>query len=183
MNYFIDIRIIPDTEMRDNLLMNSVYTKLHKVLVGRAATDIGVSFPQWKVLLGGVLRIHGTMDSLTLQEQSNWRGELADYCNVSEITPVPANCQYRTISRKQPTMTQAKLNRLLKRGSITEVEVKQYKAKMFMKGLHSPYLELQSGSNGHKYRRYIEFGELQATPKAGRFDPFGLSKTAAVPWF
>ena len=80
-------------------------------------------------------------------------------------------------------MTQAKFNRLLKRGSITEDEAKQYKAKMFTKGLDNPYLELQSHSNGHKHRRYIQFGELLDSPITGEFDQFGLSKTATIPWF
>ena len=108
---------------------------------------------------------------------------MSGYCNVSDILPVPDLVQYRTVSRKQSNMTQSKFNRLIKRGSITEAEAKQYKAKMFTKGLDNPYLELQSGSNGHKHRRYIEFGELLDNPVAGEFDQFGLSKTATVPWF
>jgi CRISPR-associated endonuclease Csy4 len=80
-------------------------------------------------------------------------------------------------------MSQAKLNRLLKRGSINEQDAKQYKARMFTKGLDNPYLELTSGTNGHKHRRYIEFGELLTQPISGKFDQFGLSKTATVPWF
>lgn len=183
MDYYIDIKLNPDDEMRANVLMNKVYTKLHMVLFDSTAVDIGVSFPQWKVMLGRVLRIHGTVDSLATLKQANWLGGLAGYCNVSEMTPIPDNCQHRTINRKQSTMTQAKLNRLLKRGSITAEEVQEYKAKMFTKGLDNPYLELQSGSNGHKHRRYIEFGELQAKPIAGQFDQFGLSKTATIPWF
>eukprot|EP00919_Chromeraceae_sp_WS-2016_P030729 GHVR01072783.1.p2 GENE.GHVR01072783.1~~GHVR01072783.1.p2 ORF type:complete len:109 (-),score=10.40 GHVR01072783.1:906-1232(-) len=108
---------------------------------------------------------------------------MAGYCNVSEGLPVPEGVQFRRVSRKQANMSQAKLNRLLKRGSITEDKAKQYRTKMFTKGLDNPYLELQSGSNGHKHRRYIEFGELQVSSAAGDFDQFGLSKTATVPWF
>lgn len=54
---------------------------------------------------------------------------------------------------------------------------------MFSQGLDAPYLELQSASNGHRHRRYIEFGELLDAPVRGEFDSFGLSKTATVPWF
>ncbi|MEE9356016.1 MAG: type I-F CRISPR-associated endoribonuclease Cas6/Csy4 [Methylococcaceae bacterium] len=80
-------------------------------------------------------------------------------------------------------MTEAKLRRLIKRGSITEDEIKTYKAKMFQQGLDNPYLELESTSNGHKHRRYLQFGEIIAEPVAGKFDQFGLSKTTTVPWF
>jgi len=54
---------------------------------------------------------------------------------------------------------------------------------MFTQGLDNPYLELESGSNGHKHRRYIQFGELLDAPVKGEFDQFGLSKVATVPWF
>ncbi len=80
-------------------------------------------------------------------------------------------------------MSQSKLNRLLQRGSITEDDVKNYKAKMFSRGLDNPYVELVSGSNGQRHRRYIEFGELLDNPVAGEFDQFGVSKTATVHWF
>ena len=80
-------------------------------------------------------------------------------------------------------MTQSKLNRLIKRGSISQEQVKEYRTKMFTKGLDNPYVELVSGSNGQKHRRYIEFGPLLANPTEGAFDQFGLSKTATVPWF
>ena len=83
----------------------------------------------------------------------------------------------------QANMSQAKLNRLIKRGSITEADAQQYRVKMAGQHFQGPYLELQSASNGQKHRRYIEFGPLLGNPVVGEFDQFGLSKTATVPWF
>jgi len=80
-------------------------------------------------------------------------------------------------------MTESKLRRLIKRGSISEEEVKQYRIKMFQGGLENPYVELKSMSNGQMHRRFIEFGELQDKSVEGRFDFFGLSKEATIPWF
>jgi len=80
-------------------------------------------------------------------------------------------------------MTEAKLRRLIKRGSITQDEIKGYKAKMFQQGLDNPYLELESTSNGHKHRRYLVFGEPSKSAALGKFDFFGLSKIATIPWF
>lgn len=183
MNSYIDIEIKPDAEMRENVLLNKVYAKLHKALCDLKATDIGVSFPSYKVMLGRVLRIHSSDQKLGKLMGANLLGGLSGYCVVSNIQTVPDSAQYRTVSRIQSNMTQAKLNRLIKRGSITESEVKVYKAKMFSIGLDNPYLELESGSNGHKHRRYIQFGEILARPVAGSFDQFGLSKTATVPYW
>lgn len=183
MKHYIDITLLPDAEIPATVIMNATYTKLHKALCDFDSVNVGVSFPKYKVTLGHTLRLHGNQSDLAALQQQNWLGGMSGYCNLSEVLLIPENVQHRTISRKQSTMTQAKLNRLIKRGSITEGEIKQYKAKMFTKGLDNPYLELQSSSNGHKHRRYLEFGELRANPVEGVFDQFGLSKTATIPWF
>ena len=183
MDSYIDITIKPDEEMRENVLLNKVYTKLHKILSEQKLTDVGVSFPRFKVLLGNVIRLHGVEARLLELEAMNWRGGLSGYCDVSAAQKVPEGTAYRTISRKQSNMTEAKLRRLIKRGSISPEAAKAYKAKMFKKGLDNPYLELESTSNGHKYRRYIQFGELRSKPVEGGFDQFGLSKTSTVPWY
>jgi CRISPR-associated endonuclease Csy4 len=183
MDHYIDIKLLPDAEIPATVLMNAIYAKLHKALCDIGSKVMGVSFPKYKVTLGNVLRIHSATSDLNNLQGINWLGGMNGYCNVSEITPIPADTQFRTVSRKQTTMSQAKLKRLVKRGSIPEDEIKQYKAKMFTKGLDNPYVELVSGSNGQKHRRYIEFGELLDNPVDGEFDQFGLSKTATVPWF
>jgi len=183
MEYFIELKIKPDAEMRGNLLLNKVYSKLHKALFTLKSTEIGISFPRFKIMLGDVIRLHGTEVKLAELQSSDWLGGLIGYCAVSSIQKIPTDVMYRNISRKQANMTEAKLRRLIKRGSISQDEAKGYKAKMFQQGMDNPYLELQSGSNGHKHRRYLKFGELSSQPVEGEFDQFGLSKTATVPWF
>jgi CRISPR-associated endonuclease Csy4 len=183
MKHYVEIVIQPDDEMRENVLLNKVYSKLHKALFTLKTTEIAVSFPKYKVLLGNVMRIHGTESKLSELQDTNWLGGLSGYCQVSSIQTVPDDVSYKIISRIQSNMTEAKLRRLIKRGSISETKIKQYKVKMFQKGLDNPYFELQSNSNGHKHRRYIQFGELRKEAKKGVFDSFGLSKNATVPWF
>jgi len=183
MDHYIDIKIKPDAEMRENILINKVYAKLHKALYTMSSNKIGVSFPECKVVLGRVIRLHGRVEDLSVLQSQNWLGGLVGYCELGEITHVPQSAKHRVISRKQTTMSQAKLNRLIKRGSIPECEVKAYKAKMFSKGLDNPYVELESGSNGNRHRRYFQFGEVMDIPVDGVFDSFGLSKSATVPWF
>ncbi len=183
MDHYIDIVLKPDAEMRENEILNQVFTKFHKALFRLKSTEIGVSFPKLKVKLGDVLRIHGGDEHLTKLQELNWLDGIAGSCEVSDLLPVSENVLYRTVSRKQPTMTKAKLNRLIKRRSIKSEDVKQYKAKMFQQSLDNPYLELQSGSNGHFHRRFITFSELVEAPNFGEFDQFGLSNTATIPWF
>lgn len=183
MNYYIDIQIQPDAEMRENELLNKVYAKLHKALFDLQSADIGVSFPDYKILLGRTLRIHATENRLSELQALNWLGGLSGYCKVSAIKPIPENVQYRTVSRVQSTMSEAKLQRLIKRKTIAESDIKHYKAKMFQKGLDNAFVELQSTSNKQQYRFYFTFGELCDIATEGEFNQFGLSKTATIPWF
>jgi len=183
MIFYIDIRLTPDDEIPVYFIRNKIYTKLHKALFTLKSTDIGVSFPKCRLKLGDVIRIHGSRDKLMALQALNWLGGLIGYCEVSDITHVPEQVKFRTVSRKQSNMTESKSRRLLKRGTLSQEEVKRYKAKMFAQGLDNPYMEMESGSNGHKHRRYIQFGELLDTPVSGEFDQFGLSKQATVPWF
>jgi len=183
MDKYINIKIKPDAEMRENVLLNKVYSKLHKALFTLKSTHIGVSFPAYRVKLGDVIRLHGNETGLAELQKTNWLGGLSGYCEVSEIQSTPSDAQYRRVSRKQPNMTAAKLRRLIKRGSINVDEVKQYKAKMFTQGIDKPYLELESSSNRNNHRRYIEFSDLYGESIDGDFDQFGLSKKATIPWF
>lgn len=183
MNYYIDIKLLPDAELSAPVLMNTIYSKLHKALCDIGSKAVGVSFPKYKGVLGNILRLHGSQSDLATLQKKSWLGGMSGYCQQSDIQLVPTGTKFRTVSRQQPTMSAAKLRRLTKRGSITEEDIKSYKAKMFTKGLDNPYVELISGSNGQRHRRYIEFGPLLDKPVSGSFDQFGLSKTATVPWF
>ncbi|MBL4765835.1 MAG: type I-F CRISPR-associated endoribonuclease Cas6/Csy4 [Colwellia sp.] len=183
MDHYIDIKTIPDAEMRESVLLNKVYTKFHKALCDLKSNRIGISFPEYRIKLGRLIRIHGDQSILNDLQGLNWLGGLSGYCKVSDIVKVPEKCKYRVISRKQANMTEAKLRRLIKRGSIKPEEIKAYKAKMFSQGLDYAFLELESSSNGHNHRRFIEFDHLLENALAGEFDQFGLSKTATIPWF
>ncbi len=189
MNEYFDIGLKPDAEMKLNELLNKVYSKFHKALSDLNANDIGVSFPEYKVLLGKTIRAHSSKNRLVELQELEWLGGLSGYCDVTDIQKVPNTAQHCTISRWQHNMSEAHLRRLIKRAevrgeSISEEEIKAYRAKMFKQQMtERSYIELQSGSNGHKHRRYIQFGELVDEPVKGEFDTFGLSKVATIPWF
>lgn len=183
MEHYIDISIFPNSEFSETVLMNALYSKFHKALWALHSTSIGVSFPKYHTILGSILRIHGEKKTLQQLHDLDWQGNMSDYCMVSAILSVPVYTKFRTVSRIQPTMHQSKLRRLIKRGSIPENEISQYEEKMLSRYVDHPYVELRSGSNGHRHRRYIALGQLLEQPIPGEFDQFGLSKTATVPWF
>lgn len=183
MNYYLEITLLPDAEIPLNFLWEKLYAKLHKALCDLNSDDIGVSFPEYKITLGKTLRIHGTENRLNELQALNWLGGLIGYCKLSAIQKIPENRQYRTISRIQSTMTSAKQQRLIKRGTLADGEIKRYKVKMFEKSLDNPFIELQSTSNKQQYRLYFAFGALSETSTEGKFNQFGLSQNATVPIF
>ncbi len=183
MNYYIDIKLMPKKEIRENVLLNQVYTSFHKRLYDLKSNDIAVSFPEYRLKLGRLFRIHGSKEALEKLQAKEWLGKYAEFCKVSNIEVIPEKVQYRTVSRVQQNMTEAKLRRLIKRGNIPEEDIKKYRIKMFQGGLDNPYVELVSMSNGQRHRRFIEFGELQEVEVKGEFDLFGLSKVSTIPWF
>jgi len=183
MNYYIDIKLMPKKEIRENVLLNQVYTSFHKRLYDLKSNNIAVSFPEYRLKLGRLFRIHGSIEALEKLQEKDWLGKYAEFCKVSKIEAIPEKIQYRTVSRVQQNMTEAKLRRLIKRGNIPEEDIKKYRIKMFQGGLDNPYVELRSMSNGQMHRRFMEFGELEGTEVKGEFDLFGLSKVATVPWF
>ncbi|PHS58740.1 MAG: type I-F CRISPR-associated endoribonuclease Cas6/Csy4 [Sulfurimonas sp.] len=183
MNYFINIKLNPSKEIQENIWLNHLYTNFHKRLYDLKVDSIGVSFPKYRLKLGNVFRIHGSQTDLGMLQEVDWIKEPLKFCYISEISLVPDGVEYRTVSRIQTTMSQSKLKRLIKRGTIKDKDIKGYKAKLFQKSLDNPYVELTSMSNGQRHRRFIQFSKLQKNSIIGKFDTFGLSKIATVPWF
>ncbi len=187
MDHYQNVTLLPDPELTAPILMNALYSKLHKALCDLSTTQIGVSFPEADKTLGTCLRLHSDAAALKRLASTDWVGAMSGYCSLGEIKPVPGNVNYRAVFRRQPTMSAAKLRRLAARGSITEAEFEGYMAKASQRQRRMckqlPYVELVSGSTGQRHRRYIEQGALCETPTAGLFDQFGLSRGATIPWF
>lgn len=183
MTHYIDIKLNPNKEIRENVLLNQLYSAFHKRLYDLKSKSIGVSFPEYRLKLGRLFRIHGSKEDLERLQEKDWIGKYGAYCKVSIIEEVPNGVNYRTVYRVQQNMTEAKLRRLIKRGTISEEDIKKYRIKMYQGGLENPYVELVSMSNGQRHRRFIAFGELQNNEVKGEFDLFGLSKTSTIPWF
>ncbi|MBE3662718.1 type I-F CRISPR-associated endoribonuclease Cas6/Csy4 [Vibrio navarrensis] len=183
MDSYIDIHLRPDAEMNEAELGSKVYTKFHKALVKLNTNQIAMSFPDANLKLGQLFRVHGPVSLLNDLQGLCWLGPLVGYCQISEVLSVPEQVQYRVISAKRRNLSSAKLRRLIARGSINKEGEQRYKKKMLSQSIKAPYLDLQSGSTGQKYRKFFEFGEMRSIPTSGKFDSYGLSQSATVPWF
>lgn len=185
MNSYVDIIYKKNKDIRQNIWLNELYTSFHKRLFDIYSKNIGISFPNFHLTCGDILRVHGSCKDLQKLFEVDWLRDLKEICKVSEIQDVPENIQFINVSRQQATMTNSKLKRLLKRGSISEDEVKKYQIKMLQeKSLDNPFVEIISESSKQKHRRYFKFSTPTSEFRAGEFDSFGLGKDGAnVPWF
>lgn len=183
MDSYIDIKLMPDAEMREAELSSKVFTKFHKALATLGTNQIGISFPLVNYKLGQLFRIHSGRGLLSELQSLNWLGPLSGYCQISEITTVPAQVNYRVVSAKRSNLSTSKLKRLVARGTIDKEGEKRYKIKMLSQGFNNPYLDLFSSSTGQVHRKFFEFGEIKHEAVEGVFDSHGLSKTGTIPWF
>jgi CRISPR-associated endonuclease Csy4 len=184
MEHYIEIRLLPDPEFPETVLINALFAKLHRTLVEAGQGGLGISFPDAKKNLGGKLRLHGNVKALERFNEINWRKGLTDYTEVTPITPVPANCRYRIVSRVQAKSSSERLyRRSVKKGWLTTEEAQTKINESKVQRLRQPFVQLKSLSTGQSFRLFIEQGELLDSPQEGQFSAYGLSCSATVPWF
>ncbi|MBX2858733.1 MAG: type I-F CRISPR-associated endoribonuclease Cas6/Csy4 [Cellvibrionaceae bacterium] len=144
---------------------------------------VGVSFPQFAKTLGEQLRLHGPQNDLQALVAAPWFNGLTDYCQMDDIRPTPASVQYRTVRRVQTKSAANKRKRSVAKGWLNTEEAMAKIPATAQRSLTLPYLQLNSGSTGQHMRIFIEHGPLQSEPSSGRFNTYGLSSTATIPWF
>ena len=107
MTHYIDIELLPSKELRENVLLNQIYSSFHKRLYDLKSNDIALSFPNYKSNLGRLFRIHGKIEVLEKLNEEDWPGNYKKFCKVSPIDIVPLDVKYRIVSRIQQNMTES----------------------------------------------------------------------------
>jgi CRISPR-associated endonuclease Csy4 len=182
MDYYQQITLLPDPEFPEPLLINALIAKLHRALHDVGEGEVGVSFPNLNKTLGSILRLHGTRGALERLEGSNWCKGMRDHCDISKIDLVPEVKEWCRVKRRQPILSAAKMRRNIKRETYSEMEAEVIWANSKSKALKGPYVQLRSGSSGQNFRLYIEQIRVK-NEMVGRFNNYGLSSEATVPWF
>lgn len=183
MDHYLEIRVLPDPEFPEGQLLSALFAKLHRRLGQAGEGQVGLSFPHHGVVLGGVVRLHGTEADLQALMADNWLQGMKDYTHSTAILPVPAGVSYRTVRRVQAKSAHNKRKRSIAKGWLSEEEALMRIPDSQQKPLRMPYIELRSLSNGNLMRVYVEHGPEQAHPQLGMFNAYGLSASATVPWF
>ncbi len=188
MDHYLDLRILPDPEFPETVLMNVLFAKLHQALVQIDNRSLGLSFPminQNKFLLGKCLRLHGSADELTRLQTLNWLVGMRDYAEVTPILPVPSGVQHRRVCRVQVKSNAERLRRryLKRHPEASEAETADFFPTTKEKRLKLPFLQVKSQSTGSQFNLFIEQLPLQQNAIPGRFNCYGLSPEATIPWF
>lgn len=186
MDHYIDVKLMPDPEFTGAVLMSALYNKLHRALVSMKADDIGVSFPEYQLkpkALGTVLRVHGSHTSLSTLLEAGWLKGMMDHIEPVAITGVPQTTQFLLVKRKQYKTNADRLRRRrMKRKGETWKQVCQAIPDQLVPKVDCPFATLRSQSSGQTFALFIDQRQASEVGK-GKFNSYGLSKEATVPWF
>jgi CRISPR-associated endonuclease Csy4 len=188
MEHYFTIDILPDPEFAPTILMNALYSKLHRALARLRYTDIGISFPAYsvekkKVGLGRRIRLHGNQKRLEEFKNSDWLIGMRDHIKISDINPIPAKVQHVVFRRVQTTSNADRIRRRqMARHNLTYQQAVERIPDAVEKRLELPFVTIKSHSTDQTFRLFIKQTEV-SEPVKGDFNAYGLSKEATVPLF
>jgi CRISPR-associated endonuclease Csy4 len=162
-------------------------------------SNIAVSFPCYgdkTYLLGNKLRLlaqeQAFLEGLGIEK---WLSRLQDYVQIASIKAVPSSVSYAGFRQKRvkgekrlEQSLQKKAKHLSDKFSLDfNSALQELKKKHAFNEEKLPYIQVESQSNSTddrkpRFKLFIEKAEL-VEPQQGKFDCYGLSKTATVPWF
>ena len=187
MDCFVDLDIRSDPEFPAHVLLSELYKKLHRTLVISQRTDIAISFPQYASRppsLGTRFRLLAAQPDLEALMNTNWLGGMRDFASHGALGRVPEHAVARTLRRVQAKSNPARLRRRLMRRHDVTVEQAQVRIPDSAAEFVSlPFVQLSSGSTGQPFRLFLKLGPPQSSHTTGKFNAFGLSLDATIPWF
>jgi CRISPR-associated endonuclease Csy4 len=186
MDHYLDIRILPTPEIAEPHVLNVLAGKLHLALAELQSDDIGVSFPHFQLdppRLGNLMRLHGSRTRLEKLMLRPWTAGVAHYVYIGAVTPVPTTKSHCTVRRIQVRSSAERIRRRqMKRHGWNVEEARARIPDTIERRLNLPFLSLRSSSTGQPFRIFIDQRQSES-PVPGRFNTYGLSQAATVPWF
>tara|TARA_B100000809_G_scaffold244983_1_gene271483 strand:+ start:1295 stop:1894 length:600 start_codon:yes stop_codon:yes gene_type:complete len=199
MKYYLDITLLPDTEITLGFIWFKVYQQVHIALAENKnyqnKSDIGLSFPQYfekdkTFPLGNKLRLFSSSkDRLEKLAITSWLKRFVEHTHITTIKTVPESVtEYVCFSRQQFTTNLSRLaKRRAKRHEETFEQALQYYASFEDEQAKLPYINVKSLSKNEQFKLFID-GERRCLAKNSNFTCYGLSgreegKQTTVPWF
>ena len=200
MKYYLDITLLPDAEANLGFLWQKVFQQVHIMLVDNKVADNEsavalsvVGYGDKTFPLGNKLRLlAASEDILQKLDIQQWLNRLSDYCHISSVKAVPAGIKhYARFARKNVKSIEKKAQRRALHLDKPYDEVMAYLIEEGKsKACKLPFINVESQDTKNRIEQgvscqFLLFIEQALFDKAanGKFDCYGLSKTATVPWF
>jgi CRISPR-associated endonuclease Csy4 len=188
MKHYVDIKLLPDPEIAEPVLMNALFGKLHRKLVEvQGNTQVGISFPNIEKSgrkLGNTIRLHGESRALESVINTSWLNGLNDHVRLGIVNLIPEVTEFRSWRRVQAKSSPERLRRrAMKRHGIDATAAKLKIPDTAAEVLQLPSLLVRSASTGESFQLFIKVSEASPDVGVGSFNTYGLSKDAALPWF
>ncbi|MBL4831662.1 MAG: type I-F CRISPR-associated endoribonuclease Cas6/Csy4, partial [Aliivibrio sp.] len=197
MKYYLDITLLPDTDITLGFIWFKVYQQVHIALaenkIAENSSAIALAFPQYALSkdkaegfpLGNKLRLFApTQQHFDKLNINHWLKRLSDHTHITSVKAVPDNVsEYVCVKRKQCKTNISRLaRRRVKRKGETFEQALQYFASFNDEQSKLPFINIKSLTKNEQFRLFIE-QETVGSESAGDFNCYGLSKEkATVPW-
>ena len=185
MDHYAEITLLQDPEFPGSILMNALFSKLHRILVQLKSDDVGISFPKISTYhLGRTLRIHGHKPALDKLMNNSWLVGMHDHVILGEICLVPTGAKHCRVQRVQAKSNADRLRRRYqhRHPELAFTKVEAVFAVEAEKRLDLPYVQLRSQSTRQSFPMFIRQFEVPHQAD-GVFNAYGFSRTATLPWF
>ena len=197
MKYYLDITLLPDTEISLGFLWQKVYQQIHIGLADNKIAEnqsvIAVSFPKYgdkAFPLGDKLRLLAEQQSQLEQlDVAKWLNRLTDYTHATSIKSVPSSVNKYACFKRKPVKSELRKSESLANHLKKPVDeiIEFRKSNGLEKKCKLPFIHMESQKQTetgkkNKFRLFIA-QELSGSPVEGVFDCYGLSKIATVPCF
>ena len=200
MKYYLDITLLPNAEANLGFLWQKIFQQVHIALVDNKVGDNGsaialsvVDYGDKDFPLGSKLRLlAGSEDALVKLDIQQWLKRLSDYCHIQPIKNVPDDIkQYARFKRKPVKSIEKKARTRAEHLNKPYAEVLAYLIKEGRSAeCKLPFITVESQDTKKRVEKgvssqFLLFIDLSLfeIPASGKFDCYGLSKTATVPWF
>lgn len=199
MKYYVEITLLPDSDMTVYYLWERIYQQVHLALVENKEADntvkIGVSFPEYNFerhSLGTKLRLFAaTEEQLNALKLERWLARLSDYAHSKCVKEVPSDLEgYGCFKRLAEKGSNERLaRRRAKKLSITYEDALAYfegdkERKRSEKDVYRfPFISMKSLGTGQKYPLSIELVKVDTLLVGDGFSTYGLASSSSVPLF
>ena len=199
MKWYIDLTLLPDSEIPIYFLWEKVYQQLHLALVeqqGNEKSKVGVSFPKYSrsgKTLSDKLRLLALSETdLQALDLDTYFSRLEDYVHKTSIKEIPVDkiTGYAFFKREQVKGNVERLaRRRAKRLDINYEEALNFyindkKRKQTNKSwTDAPFIYLYSQTSKQRFPLFIVKEETAQIPDRAEFGSYGLSQSCSVPIF